>query len=623
MNYPQIAAAELLETYADRLFLYCWSMLRSRETAQIALRDTLLAASADAAGARLYSLARAECGRHRPVPAADADEAPVCLGRNDADNRLVAWNAAMSLEPAEFEALELDTRHEVDLGQVLGLPAGQAQALLARARQNLERALGAEVLARRGHPCPDRAEVLAGWSGTMTPELRDRVLDHAAGCEACTGARPRNVSTARVFSLLPAPALSPQARAELLDFLTPPSPAEPPAPGSSAPESAAALPPPVDLPLAALVQPPPSVAPLPSRVRPVPPAPAPRPIVPAPRSVVQTSGPFPATQPSPAPAPAARPSAGGCGPLPPSNGGNVPQPPIRQPRSGARPAGPRSRRGRCTSLVVAGLGAVASAVVITSAFALAGSSRPPVAVREVTPEMAAATPTGTVPQAGPASLGSANPGPVSSGNEAAARLSRAQLPTPPPLVSTAGGRNQVLITAATQPLPPAQAPATRRSAAGQPASPAKSGTPASPGTLQVSADSVGVGTGTTGQITLTAMDGPVSWSVGNSAPNEVSLSSTAGNLAAGQSVTLTVTVSRGTPSGSATLTFDSSASASQPVLITWSAPPAGGSGYRSPRHPRPHPSVSSPAPSALPTSELPSDTTPRTRRGHSGSKLER
>src|SRR6266702_2361130 len=251
MNYPQIAAAELLENQADRLYLYCWSVLRSRETAQIALRDTLLArlnevtGPADTSGSRLYSLARAECGRHRAVPAADADEAPVCLGRNDADNRLVAWNAAMSLDPAEFEALELSARHTVDLGQVLGLPADQAQALLARARQNLERALGAEVLARRGHPCPDRAEVLAGWSGTMTPELRDRVLALAAGCEACTEARPRNVSAARVFSLLPAPALSAQARAELLDSLTAPPPSAPaPAQPPAGPESPAAAEPP-------------------------------------------------------------------------------------------------------------------------------------------------------------------------------------------------------------------------------------------------------------------------------------------------------------------------------------------------------------------------------------------
>ena len=318
MNYPQIAAAELLENQADRLYLYCWSVLRSRETAQIALRDTLLALlnevtglnevtePADASGSRLYSLARAECGRHRAVPAADADEAPVCLGRNDADNRLVAWNAAMSLEPAEFEALELGTRHQVDLGEVLGLPADQAQALLARARQNLERALGAEVLARRGHPCPDRAEVLAGWSGTMTPELRDRVLAHATGCEACTEARPRNVSAARVFST-----------------------------------------------------------------------------------------------------------------------------------------------------------------------------------------MAAGTATGTVPQA--SGLGSAGPGPVASGNQAA-RLSRTQLPTPPPLMGTAGGRNQVLIMSATQPLP-AQGAASQANAAGQPAGPATSATSSSPGTLQLSTGSVNVGGG--------------------------------------------------------------------------------------------------------------------------------
>jgi hypothetical protein len=258
--------------------------------------------------------------------------------------------------------------------------------------------------------------------------------------------------------------------------------------------------------------------------------------------------------------------------------------------------------------VVAGIAAVASAVVITSAFALAGSSRPPAAARELTPGMAAATTAGKAPQA--SGLGSADPGPVSSGN-GAARLSktRTELPTPPPLVGTAGGRNQVLITAATQPLPPAQAPATRKNAAGRQSGRAGSGTSASPGTLQLSVGSVRVGTGTTGQITLTAIDGPVSWSGSSSAPNEASLSSTAGNLAAGQSVTLTVTVSRGTPSGSATLTFTSSASASQLVQVTWSAPAStgGGSGYRPPRHPHPSPSVSSPSPSPSTTSASPSD----------------
>jgi len=257
--------------------------------------------------------------------------------------------------------------------------------------------------------------------------------------------------------------------------------------------------------------------------------------------------------------------------------------------------------------VIAGVGAVASAVVITSAFALAGSSRPPVAVREVTP-VAAGTSTGTGPQT--SGLGTANPGRVSSGNEAAG-LSRTRLATPPPLVSTAGGRNRVLFTAVTQPLSPARAPATtRNSAAGHPAGPATS---ASPGALQLSAGSVNVGTGSAGRITLTALDGPVRWSASSSAPNQVSLGSTGGTLAAGQSVTLAVTVTRGTPAGSATLTFDSAASASQLVQITWSAPPGSGPVTRPVRHPRPYPhptpSASSPAPSPSPTSASPSDTT--------------
>ena len=127
MNYPKMAAAELLDTYGDRLFCYCWSMLRSREMAQIALRDTLLAARAHIARLTgpgdpgsfapwLYSLARAECRQQVAVPAAGADEAPGQGDRDDADSRLMAWRAAMSLEAGEFEALELASRHDVDPG---------------------------------------------------------------------------------------------------------------------------------------------------------------------------------------------------------------------------------------------------------------------------------------------------------------------------------------------------------------------------------------------------------------------------------------------------------------------------------------------------------------------------
>ncbi len=233
---PSGAPAELLEVYGDRLFQYCWCLLRSRDIAQIALRDTLVAAEAHIERLAdpgllvpwLYSLARAECRGRRAVEPPLADEAPARSGQAKPGSRLMAWDAATSLESSELEALDLFCRHDVDLGLVLGLPAEDVQALLNRARQHLAQALGAEILVSRpSHACPDRAGVMSGWAdgdrglhgaSPMTPEVRARVLGHAARCPACRPNLPRNVSAARVFARLPAPALSAVARAEVLGF---------------------------------------------------------------------------------------------------------------------------------------------------------------------------------------------------------------------------------------------------------------------------------------------------------------------------------------------------------------------------------------------------------------------
>src|SRR6266571_5267314 len=500
MNYPKMAAAELLDTYGDRLFCYCWSMLRSREMAQIALRDTLLAARAHIArltgpgdpgslGPWLYSLARAECRQQVAVPAAGADEAPGQDGRDDADSRLMAWRAAMSLEAGEFEALELASRHDVDPGLVLGLPAGEALALLGRARQNLERALGAEILVSRGSACPDLAGdltgVLAGRAGPLTARVRDRVLGHAAFCRLCAGQRPRNVSAARVFALLPAPALSPQARADLL--------------GSCARHQQAAAP----------LRPPAQAAPV-------------------------QAAPVQAAQP---PVPVARPRAG---------------------------------------LLIAGA-AGKPAAAGGSGSALAAGARGGPALR--------ASGLGT---AGPV------PAPGASSVPAGHRSARSRPAAPPPLVGTAGGQGQVLIAAATQPLPPGRGPAAQNGAPARPAGPGPGATPAAPGTLQLSTASVEIGAGSAGRITLTAVGGAVTWSASSSAPNQVSLNSYAGTLQAGQSVTLTVAVMRGAGQGSATLSFEPPAWAPQLVQVSWLAPAAGSGGHW---HRRPPPSASPPAPS--------------------------
>ena len=517
----------------------------------------------------------------------------------------MSWYAAMSLEAAEFEALDLACRHYVDLGQVLGLPAADAEALLDRARQNLERALGAEILAGRGPACPDRDAMLAGTGlagtglagtgrldradGRRGPlrQARERVLEHAAGCATCGPEVPRNVSATRIFALLPAPALTAQDRAEVLTALAGPQP-----PAAPALAQAALVPAPAASGLAPAL---PGPVPAASASVPVPAEPASAPVVPAPgQSALGPSlasyvrAPEPVRVPvasaaapaAPVPAPAA--SSALTAPVAPAGpGGPAPAASGSSSRGASRPR--RVHRGR---LLIAGAGVLVSGVVIASAIAMAGPGQS-AATGCVTPALAAGAATGPALQA--AGLGGA--GPVSSrapSGAGAARPAGSRPSTPPPLVSTTGSKNQVMITAATQPLPPGQDPGARPNAG----APGGTGSSAAPAALQLSAGGVILGAGNAGQITLTATGGTVSWSASTSPPDQVSLSSYGGTLQAGQSVTVLVQVSRGSGAGSGAISFQIPGSDTEVIPVTWSAQPDGsGPSW----HPRPSPPGPSPS----------------------------
>ncbi|RAY15373.1 hypothetical protein DPM19_11785 [Actinomadura craniellae] len=207
------APAALYAGYADGLYAYCWFLLRGREAAHVALRDTLIAAEAhigrlrDPARLRswLYALARLECARHEP-----ADQPDVTLadpGRADSARRIMAWHAVAGLPRPSREILELRLRHglpEAELGTVLGRPARDARALLAAARVELAAALTAELLTRQGPSgCAGRKEALDGHRGPLSPEVRARLLRHAGQCPICGTLRPQTVSAAKVYALLP------------------------------------------------------------------------------------------------------------------------------------------------------------------------------------------------------------------------------------------------------------------------------------------------------------------------------------------------------------------------------------------------------------------------------------
>ncbi|HEX6522076.1 MAG TPA: hypothetical protein VF070_19030 [Streptosporangiaceae bacterium] len=486
-NEPDALAA-LFDAYADRLFRYCWFRLRNSDIAQIALRDTLIVAAAQAhrlADARvltswLYALARAECGRRRPVAAAEADEPPARPSQPDADSRLMAWNAVASMDPAEAEVLELACRHDVDLGRVLGLPGPQARALLDRAGKDLERALGAEILVSRGsHACPDRAAVLRGWAGTMTPALRERVLRHAIRCPVCGPNLPRNVSAARVFALLPVVPLPPGTRQRVLAFADAAKPAATNPRVTAEPHRSQVL---IAMGAAAAV------------------ATAAATVV----SVIVFStpaGPHHLAGHSPMPAGAAGPS-------------------------------PSRREGAGT------IGAL------------------PVAPR---------------PAPGPATLPTAH-ATVSTGLTVFTTLTSPALTAPLPGTPQEGP----------PPVP------------GGPVSvPAPAPRPTSRGTLAVSPGTVDIGSGSQGEVVLTAAGGQQVWSAGTSC-GKLSISGYGGTLPAGQSVTLVITINRtGGGGGSALVYIDQGTPSAQTVRVFWSSIPS------SPPPPRPSPSPS-PSPSSSP-----------------------
>ena len=213
------ALTALYDAYAEGIHRYCWSLLLSSDGAQVALRDTMIAAEAHAGSLAdpgrlrpwLYALARAECLRRRMAEPPGADEALAQAlpldDPADADLRVMAWNAIQSLRPGDREVLELSARHGLstpELAAVLGVAARHAESAQEEARERLRDAITAEVLARKGpNDCPRRAGILSGFSGRLTAEMRAQLIGHLPRCLTCSPHRSRQVSVAKVFELLP------------------------------------------------------------------------------------------------------------------------------------------------------------------------------------------------------------------------------------------------------------------------------------------------------------------------------------------------------------------------------------------------------------------------------------
>ncbi len=238
--------AAAYDSYAAVLHGYCRSLLAEPADAADAVQDTFVIAAAKLADLRdpdrlrpwLYAVARNECyrrlrGRARFAPLEEAGEvsdtaATEPRGADQEALRELVTSAVSGLNPGDREVIELNLRHDLhggDLADALGVPVNQAHALASRARAQLERSLGALLVARTGRQsCAELDAILAGWDGTLTILLRKRISRHVDGCETCGERKRRELSPAMLFSVLPLVTLPRGLRQQVLRLVSDSSP---------------------------------------------------------------------------------------------------------------------------------------------------------------------------------------------------------------------------------------------------------------------------------------------------------------------------------------------------------------------------------------------------------------
>ncbi len=229
------AFARIYDRYAHRLHDFCVGMLGDREAAADCVQDAFCTAVTCLSDLRepdklrpwLYAIARSEAlrrvrhrNRERPtddVPEqASAEASPDTLAARMELVDLVDA-AAGGLSDRDRSVLELAFRQGLDgpeLAVALGVTLTNANTMVHRLRETIERSLGALLVSRRVRVnpklCPQLAVILADWDGQFTVLVRKRVARHIESCVRCDQARRRLVNPTALLGaapvLIPAPA---------------------------------------------------------------------------------------------------------------------------------------------------------------------------------------------------------------------------------------------------------------------------------------------------------------------------------------------------------------------------------------------------------------------------------
>jgi hypothetical protein len=105
---------------------------------------------------------------------------------------------------------DLAYRHDLngpDLADALGVSHTNANTMVVRLRQTVERSLGALLVCRNQSAaggCDELGQILAGWDGQFSVLMRKRVSRHIDSCPNCDEKRRRLVSPSALLATAPA-----------------------------------------------------------------------------------------------------------------------------------------------------------------------------------------------------------------------------------------------------------------------------------------------------------------------------------------------------------------------------------------------------------------------------------
>lgn len=212
------AFAAVYDRYGTKLYDFAYSMLRHREDAADAVADSFVIVAERLGQLRdperlrpwLYAIVRSEClrklrarkrvafgGEEQLIQMADDALTPDQEAERAAMQKIV-WDASAGLADRDRALLDLHLRQGLEgaeLGEAMGVSASNAYVMLNRLRGQVDRSLGALLIARLGRDdCDELDALLVDWDGTFSPLVRKRVSRHVDDCDVCSKRRKKILS---------------------------------------------------------------------------------------------------------------------------------------------------------------------------------------------------------------------------------------------------------------------------------------------------------------------------------------------------------------------------------------------------------------------------------------------